>query len=121
MTDVVTDDWQVTPGNSGTLENSSGIVFERDVDPAGSEFVFRATINGAEVLRKTSADGGVAVTSFVEDAATWCRIVVPITVDESRLLTRNAAYVIERRIDGSERDWHRGFLIVKGSVNDDGA
>lgn len=105
------------PGNSGTVENPSGIVIRLRADGApenltGSDFVFRAVLHGQEVLRKDLATG------VVVDVADG-RITIPITVAESRSLPGICFYEIEQRIGDAQRTRLMGRLVAVGGLNDD--
>jgi hypothetical protein len=110
-------------GNTGTVENPSGIVFVMKagstpvpVDLTGSEIIFLVrNMSGGLVLRKTSANGGITLDALAG------KITIPITAPETRLMQVGARlkYEVERRISGIERTVLTGELVPAGGVNDD--
>lgn len=105
-------------GNSGTAGNAAGFVFDIEAFSwDGSEIVFRAVFADGSEIRKTSANGGIAIDPETQ------RVTIPFAVADSRKVAaepnKQAAYEIERRINGGEWTVAAGFLTARGGVNDD--
>lgn len=105
-------------GNSGTRANPDGIVIDviSGDEPAqmgGTEIVFRVVANGVEIIRRSTADGGVLL-----DAAAG-RVTIPISVADSRAIPDQAQYEIEQRAGAEQRTILYGYFQVSGGVNDD--
>lgn len=117
----MTSNFTVISGYSGTethdigielaLEDSEGTV----TDLTGWEIVFITQSLESGPMRKTSADGGITVTP------TEGRILVPISVVDSRLLSHRSSlkYEIERRNGPQQRPVLSGTIFVNRGVNDD--
>ncbi len=109
-------------GNSGVVENAQGIsiIVKSGTPPVpvnltGSVITFLAVLAStkAEIVAKTSANGGVIVTP--EAGA----IVVPITEPESLLflMGERDIYEIERQIGADQRTLVWGYITATGGTN----
>ena len=122
---TATRNFTVRAGNSGTVDNATGIqvllrVYVNDVltpeDLTGDAFVFRVWSRGAQVLRLTTAD---AITVDLVTA----QVTVPLSVANSRTLESAGpalTYDLERRpLAGGQRTVIFGAMIVEPGCNDD--
>ncbi len=122
---TATRDYTIRAGNSGTVENGAGIVIFYEagtplapVDLTGQAILFfvRAKPGAAVVISKSMADG-------ITVDLVLAKIVIPITVAESRLMEAAGnllIYDIERRPgDGSQRTILAGRMFIEAGANDD--
>ena len=109
----------VRAGNTGTVENQSGLSFTETEARAVADYeyvFFTATFDGGSI-RKTSATGDI-LKDTTENTVT-----VPFTTAETRSMLvpgTSIAYEMERRTaDPTQVTFLTGEISVLGSLNDD--
>lgn len=89
---------------------------ESDFDLTGSKLIFRATSDGGDAIRKSSAvpDSGLEITD-----AEAGEFELSFTIEETRGMAASYKYEIERWIGNSQKSLIFGTIIVTTWVNDD--
>lgn len=114
-------DFTVRKGNSGTVQNSAGLVFRlRDsegnpLDPTGRTYVFFAKLYGDEIVKLSSADSEITV------VAETCKITVPLETDTFANVTPGAPvrYEVEDRSATEQITRLAGKITIEAGLNDD--